>query len=262
MTIHIMLDLETWGTEPGCDIRSIGACVFDPLTGIVGKECTTCDGRRRPGGVNDAGDCSDCLNTGQDERGTFYIACDNPTEWMISGGVDIATRKYPLRRDPRTVKWWSDQSDEAQAAFANAVDLRDALDAFGRWLYHDVVGTDQFEEYGLTGIKLWSHGPAFDPPILAAAYRAVGLSVPWNYRTPRDTRTAFDMAGIPDDDDGSYRTWLTQFNTGTYHHALDDAIAQAKAVCAAYRTVMARQDEIHGPLELTTDMIAPTDASD
>lgn len=27
---HVMLDLETWGTLPGCAIRSIGACVFDP----------------------------------------------------------------------------------------------------------------------------------------------------------------------------------------------------------------------------------------
>lgn len=30
MTIHVMLDLETWGTEAGCDIRSIGAVVFHP----------------------------------------------------------------------------------------------------------------------------------------------------------------------------------------------------------------------------------------
>lgn len=27
---HCMLDLETWGIRPGCAIRSIGACVFDP----------------------------------------------------------------------------------------------------------------------------------------------------------------------------------------------------------------------------------------
>lgn len=26
---HLMMDLETWGTVPGCMIRSIGACVFD-----------------------------------------------------------------------------------------------------------------------------------------------------------------------------------------------------------------------------------------
>lgn len=29
---HVMLDLETWGTVPGCAIRSIGAVVFDPST--------------------------------------------------------------------------------------------------------------------------------------------------------------------------------------------------------------------------------------
>ena len=33
--IDISLDLETWGTTPGSDIRSIGACVFDPLAGFV-----------------------------------------------------------------------------------------------------------------------------------------------------------------------------------------------------------------------------------
>ena len=30
---HIMLDLETLGTKPGCVILSIGACVFYPTTG-------------------------------------------------------------------------------------------------------------------------------------------------------------------------------------------------------------------------------------
>lgn len=34
---HIMLDLETLGTAPGCIIRSIGAVVFDPETGDKGK---------------------------------------------------------------------------------------------------------------------------------------------------------------------------------------------------------------------------------
>ncbi len=30
MSNHVMLDLETWGTVPGCAIRSIGAVRFDP----------------------------------------------------------------------------------------------------------------------------------------------------------------------------------------------------------------------------------------
>lgn len=35
---HIMVDLETWGLIPGSDIRSIGAVVFDPVTGLLGDE--------------------------------------------------------------------------------------------------------------------------------------------------------------------------------------------------------------------------------
>lgn len=35
---HVMMDLETWGTEPGCAIRSIGAVEFCPVTGKLGDE--------------------------------------------------------------------------------------------------------------------------------------------------------------------------------------------------------------------------------
>jgi hypothetical protein len=33
---HVMIDLETWGTRPGCALRSIGAVVFDPRLGETG----------------------------------------------------------------------------------------------------------------------------------------------------------------------------------------------------------------------------------
>ena len=36
--VHVMLDLETWGTGAGCAIRSIGAVVFCPETGNLGNE--------------------------------------------------------------------------------------------------------------------------------------------------------------------------------------------------------------------------------
>ena len=35
---HCMLDLETWGTRPGCAIRSIGAVIFDPWQEGTGAE--------------------------------------------------------------------------------------------------------------------------------------------------------------------------------------------------------------------------------
>lgn len=35
---NVMLDLETFGTQPGSVIRSIGAVVFDPFSDKLGKE--------------------------------------------------------------------------------------------------------------------------------------------------------------------------------------------------------------------------------
>ncbi|MFG1340390.1 3'-5' exonuclease [Xanthobacter autotrophicus] len=34
---HVMVDLETLGTKPGCSIASIGAVIFDPASGSIGK---------------------------------------------------------------------------------------------------------------------------------------------------------------------------------------------------------------------------------
>jgi len=214
---HIMIDLETWGKRPGCDIRSIGATVFDPSTGHIGERGTA---------------------------GTFYIATDNPFEAgydphmappinfdtgdQYSFDQVDAWRKYPLIRDGRTVEWWNhpDRS-EAATAFTNPVDLREALQTFAIWLM-------QMQADPMTGkiddpapARLWAHGPTFDVSILAAAYEAVGLPIPWHYRAPRDTRTIMEAAGIG----------LEQFSTGTHHHALDDAICQAGAVCEAYRLI-------------------------
>lgn len=211
MVTHISLDLETWGTRPGADIRSIGACVFDPVTGYVGAP-----------------------NIENKSIGAhrFYIACDNPPDPLWADWNGEPPVKYPLHRDPRTVQWWSEQSDEAQAAFADLVDLREALERFDAWL-QSVAGRGHYSPANqhVTNVCIWSHGAAFDPPILAEAYHAVGLPMPWHYRAPRDTRTLFDMAGIDD-----HTAWLKQHPgpLGLVHHALDDAICQARAVCAAY----------------------------
>lgn len=241
--MHIMLDLETWGKRPGCDIRSIGACVFDPSTGFV------------------PGDGAPALPSNQ-----FYIACDNPVrpdarELFSDPNAVNADRQYMLGRDPDTVQWWSEQSAEAQGAFADAVDLSEALERFAHW-YVSLCGYD-------TPVgRLWAHGPQFDISILEAAYHAVGLPVPWHYRAPRDTCTIMEAAGIdphkgldlfstkpcaicdgkgklPDydcsDTGGRFVDCSECDGRGTvamlHHHALDDAICQAKAVCAAYKVL-------------------------
>jgi hypothetical protein len=227
--IHVMLDLETWGKEPGCDIRSIGACVFDPMTGYVAdNEAFT--------------------------HNNFYIATDNPLKHdrtRFDETSPACYREYGLIRDPETVQWWNDQSDEAQAAFTNPVDLREALQRFTDWLGTVYMGM-KLEGVARIGddLRLWSHGPSFDPPILTAAYKATGLPIPWHYRAPRDTRTIMEAAGM-DPHKG-----LEPFTTGTHHHALDDAICQARAVCAAYATIKGWQDGRPAPHPMVT-LIGP-----
>jgi hypothetical protein len=259
MTINITLDLETWGNRPGHDLRSIGACVFDPVTGWVGE-------RAAPWAS---------------DQPTFYVATGNPELRRVEvGTATIIRRKYPLTRDPGTVQWWTEQSDEANAAFTDPVDLREALTGLTDWL--DLVtrsarpiehpsempiGIDgemiDVQAHGVNhdqplplakwpGLHLWAHGSHYDPPILAAAYEAVGLPVPWHYRAPRDTRTIFDAAGIED-----HTAWLKQHPgpLGIPHHALDDAICQARAVCGAVarlrlpHDLMTHRDAWHGALE-------------
>lgn len=206
--IDIMLDLETWGTKPGCDIRSIGACVFDPVAGTVHSEL---------------GDYQ------------FYLATNNPAlaPWNYDLGHHdgIETyRKYPLTRDPETVQWWNNQSPEAQAAFENPVDLKKACNLFTSWIVNmfDHAPTDG----DFRTVCIWANDPHFDVSILAAVFDAVGLPVPWHYRSPRSMKTAIDMAGLTPDEYCNY---------GTAHNALDDAIAQAMTVCKAYERLGLRK---------------------
>jgi len=216
---HIMLDLETWGKTPGSDIRSIGVVVFDPVAGNVGI------------------DCNEQMII-DFNKWSFYIATDNPEQDPYINPnyyLDMSGRrsKYPLTRDPETIDWWNDQSEEAQAAFANPVELRDACFKFGEWLrdfdkefpYYYVTG--EKETYS-DNIRLWANDPHFDVSILDAVYRAVGLPVPWHYRAPRSMKTITDAAGMTRDD-------FKPFEYGTYHNALDDAISQAMIVCEAYK---------------------------
>lgn len=207
--MHIMLDLETWGKRPGYDIRSIGAVVFDPVNGTVGGIPHT------------------RVNVPQvGYTPSFYTATENPLlpkdERPVNQQFNEKLRRYKLTRDPETVQWWNDQTAEAQAAFANPVDLSDALIAFIDWFF--AVNGNDIEQ--INACKVWANGPQFDVSILEAVYHAVQLPAPWYYRAPRDFRTITDAAGMTHDDFCNY---------GTAHNALDDAIAQAMTVCEAYK---------------------------
>lgn len=123
--------------------------------------------------------------------------------------------------DPDTLLWWLQQEDAARAALvsgqARAVGLRPALLQLAWFIgATDVAG-------------IWSHGATFDIPALEAAFSAHSLQAPWSYRTPRDTRTLFALAGYQQPERG-----------GVKHSALDDARNQALDVMAAYESLQHR----------------------
>lgn len=116
-----------------------------------------------------------------------------------------------------TLVWWTEQSDEARAnAFKSIprVSIAEFLDEF----------QSQIEWHNIQGV--WSHGLAFDVPILDDLHKQYGKVVPWHYRTPRDTRTLFWLAGMSSAD----------FVQPTLKHSAEaDAIAQAETVQLALK---------------------------
>lgn len=170
-----MVDIETWGTSAGSDIRSIGAVVFDPI-----KKTTS---------------------------GQFYI--------NLKGGED-----FGLIKNSSTVKWWAEQSQEAQKVLLkDQVDFKKGLEVFSEWWLLNQEGKPTREKYA----TFWANGSHFDYVLLNAAFEAAGVKVPWIYRAPRDCKTIWDAAGdveIP--------------FSGVEHNALDDAYNQALCVIKAY----------------------------
>lgn len=127
---------------------------------------------------------------------------------------DESCEDMGLSKDKSTEEWWAGQSAEAQNALLVApAHLADVLEAFTK--FWDEVG----------GQFIWGHGASFDPTLLEAAYRACLSDAPWSFWNIRCSRTVLAMANRRPSRTG-----------GTHHNALDDAVAQAKAIAAAFRT--------------------------
>lgn len=216
----VSVDLETWGTTAGSDIRSIGAFLFDPYDEV----------------------------NAYTQDNTFYIACENPLLGSYSSGhhtqkeldyLDGSYRRYNLKRDPKTVDWWYDliansEVVDYEAAFSNPTDLKLSLIKFSDFLF---TISEDVRDGVVHDILTWTHGAAFDPPILEAAFIACGLKYPLFYRSPRDTRTVYDDAGID-----NHTAHLKKFNAGPLHHALWDSISQGKAIANAKNRIRKFRD--------------------
>lgn len=134
-----------------------------------------------------------------DQRYTFYRAIN------IQDSLAQCFHK-----EAATEEWWKEQQIKnpkaAEAVISGPYTVREALGEFAYW-YKELIGAT----------AIWGNGSDFDRPILAAAYKLVGMEVPWSYRHARCFRTLKAL----------YSDVETPTFAGIKHHALDDALNEA-----------------------------------
>ena len=116
-----------------------------------------------------------------------------------------SSKAIGLRAQKSTLEWWDKQSPEAKAAaFKGEFSIEAALLKFTMWVPPKDVS------------RVWGNGANFDNALVAAAYRANKMDLPWDYWNDRCYRTIAAMF---------MKTRVDRVGTG--HHALDDAKTQA-----------------------------------
>lgn len=112
--------------------------------------------------------------------------------------------KEGLVMNEATMDWWASQPQEVQeSVLTGGKPIREALQEI-----------KNFIDYGTI---IWCHA-TFDVPVLATAFKKIGMTPPWKYTSVRDLRTIVDLSGI---DIKSYK-W-DEFKT---HNALEDCCFQ------------------------------------
>lgn len=129
-----------------------------------------------------------------------------------------------------TLEWWFKQSEDARlAAFGygptpdlarKPLNLNDVLIKFSNFL--------QLSEFTKNELRLWGNSARFDLGIIANAYKACNIPIPWSYRTERDVRTLVEMGP----------SFKKQTRTvGTKHNPVDDCIYQIKYCSKIWRNI-------------------------
>jgi hypothetical protein len=121
--------------------------------------------------------------------------------------------QFPRHEDLETMRWWSEQPQEARFASVMAAQTatpRQALLDFSAWV-KSVADPDQ--------VKVWGNGAVFDNVILRSLYDYLDMTPPWHWRFDRDMRTLLDLQPEAKD--------VGEF-LGVKHIAVDDARHEAK----------------------------------
>lgn len=191
MTLHCMVDLETWGTDRNTVVISIGAVKFDPY-GDIGEYV--------------------------DE---FHVGVD-----PASYAGPLLTGPYAFAIDPGTVKWWMEEGRRAaliEWMKLEKVDVATALQGFAMWYTGEAEPSNESSMQPVYPHKpeaVWSNGATFDIPILNQHFKLLGAAgvSPWNFRQENCYRTIYNLLG---------KSTTNPPTQGVTHDALSDAKWQA-----------------------------------
>lgn len=183
----IMIDLETFSPRYDAAIASIGAIRF-----------------------NRNGDDRELFEKIFKDGQTHLITSDRFFE------IPIVADKGHI--DPETVRWWLQQSKQAQNSIANAVvGEEEALKLFANWL-----GSTR-------GYKIWAKSPSADCVWLTNAFERNEMKVPWDFRSEQDVRTVQTVAR--DVSGKSIKEWKLE----GAHSAIVDCALQVYQVQESFR---------------------------
>lgn len=192
---HVMVDTETLSLSAGGIVMQLGAAEFLPEQGVVTRVF------RR----------------------------------YVSLGSSMAAGRT---LDPDTFLYWLEAEDAARLRLAeglrSAVPLAQALHEFSDWVVTD-NGRQGLGRKTEQPDGVWSHGAAFDVPLLQENYASVGQKEPWGHRAVYDTRTVFALAGVrmTDYEEKVLGSWPTMVRPHVAHCAESDAVYQALALMLA-----------------------------
>jgi len=112
-----------------------------------------------------------------------------------------------------TLRWWSEQSAEAQ---------EEALGDRDRMSFKDCM--EVLYHFCWNHKHVWSNGASYDVVVMETAFRQLDMRIPWPFYMIRDTRTLYDITGVKLKDEKHVTT----------HKAVEDAEHQAIVVQKGY----------------------------
>lgn len=151
-------------------------------------------------------------------RGRIYQEHTFHRYVMVQDGVGVM--------DNGTLAWWMSQEPKARKRLANGLETKSVT---CQEMLVDLVTWPNELLHGLSWGDvegLWSHGAAFDIPVLENAFNQHGIAKPWSYKIAFCTRTVARMMPL--------KHPVNLDPTLVEHYAPDDCIRQImhlQAVC-------------------------------